>query len=55
VLVKEETVRSPLHWDAEEVVKRADVLYHELLPESHSDTVEKLCVRGGEDDVIDVE
>jgi hypothetical protein len=55
VLVKEETVRSPLHWDAEEVVKRVDVLYHELLPESHSDTVEKLWVRGGEDDDIDVE
>jgi hypothetical protein len=36
-------------------VERAEVLHHELLLESCSGTLEKLCARGGEDDVVDVE
>jgi hypothetical protein len=36
-------------------VERADDLYHELLLESCSGTLEKLWARGGEHDVIDVE
>jgi hypothetical protein len=37
------------------VVKRAEVLHHELLLESYSGTLEKLRARGGEDDIVDIE
>jgi hypothetical protein len=54
-LVKEEIIRSLLHWDTEEVLKRVDVLHHELLSKSSSCMLEKLLTWGNEDDVVDVE
>jgi hypothetical protein len=48
VLVKEEVVGSMLHWGAEEVVERVDVIHGEVL-------LEKLQTWGSEDDVVDVE
>jgi hypothetical protein len=37
------------------MVERADVLYHELLLERCSGTLEKLRARGSEDDAVNVE
>jgi hypothetical protein len=53
-LVEEEVVGPLLYWDAEEVVERADV-HRELLLQSCSGTLEKLWVRGGEYDVVNIE
>jgi hypothetical protein len=53
--VQEEVVVLLLHCDIEEVVQGSEVLHDKLSLEGRSGTLEKLRVRGGEDDVVNVE
>jgi hypothetical protein len=53
--VKEESGRTVLNSDTEEVVELTQILHRELVLESSDDPAEKWLVGGGEDNVINIE
>jgi hypothetical protein len=54
-LVEEQSIWTTLDGDAEEVVKRPEVLYSEFPLKSGNSATQKLCAGRGQDDIINIE
>jgi hypothetical protein len=52
--MEKQTSRMMLDGDAEEVVKRPEVLHDKFLLKSRNGTVQELCAGDGQDDIINI-
>jgi hypothetical protein len=53
-LMEEQTIRTMLDGDAEEVVKRPKILHGEFSLKSGNGTAKELCAGCGQDDIINI-